>query len=64
MLKNMSELAKDAISKNAIVFKVFLEKTLKLLPYHLILGFKKTFLLILLLNYCFAKKHNWKKDIM
>ena len=34
MLKDMSELAKDAISKNSIIPKVFLEKIFKLFLCH------------------------------
>lgn len=47
----MSELAIDAISKNPIVFKVFLEKVLELHPRHLILGLEAMFMLVLLLDY-------------
>ena len=64
ILKNTFELAKNTISKSLIVFKVFLEKYLKLFSCYSIFGFKVTFLLMLLLNYCFVKTQGSKKDFI
>ena len=55
MLKDLSELAKNTINKNLIVFKVFLKKTHKFLPRYWIFSLKTMFSLIPLLNYCFKK---------
>ena len=60
----MSELVKNAISKNLVIFKVFLEKMLELFLRYWIFGFKAKFLLILLLNYYFAEKQYSKKDMI
>ena len=60
----MFKLAKDAISKNSIVFKVFFKKFIKLFVCHWIFGFEVAFLLILLLNYCFREKRSSKKDLI
>ena len=60
----MSKLIKDSISKSLIVFKVFLEKILEFFLRYQIFGFKATFLLMLLLYYCFPKKKNKKKDLI
>ena len=62
MLRDMFELAKDAISKNSIISKVFLEKIFKFLLRHWILSFEATFLLVPLLDHCLAEKKNSKKD--
>ena len=64
MLRNKSKLAKDAVSKSTIIFKVFLRKFLEFFLYHQIFGLKTMFLLILLLNYCFIEKQNGKKDLI
>ena len=64
MLRNIFELAKDVVSKNSIVFKVFLEEIFKLLLSHQILGFKTMFLLMSLLNHCFIEKQGGKKDLI
>lgn len=60
----MSKLAKDAISKNPIVFKVFLEKIFKLSLYHRISRIETTFMLMSLLNYCFAEKQSSEKNLI
>ena len=60
----MFKFAKNALSKNPIIFKVFLEKILKFFLYYWIFALKVTFLLVLLLNYCFAKKKGDKKDLI
>lgn len=54
----MFELAKDVVSKNLIVFKVFLEKIFELSSYYeVVLSFEAIFiLLMLLLNNYFTKK--------
>ena len=64
MLKYMFKLAKNAISKNPIVFKVFLKKILEFLLRHQIFGLKITLLLILLLNHCFIEKQSGKKNLI
>ena len=58
----MFKLTKDAISKNSIIFKVFLKKFFEFLLCHQIFGLKATFLLVLLLNYYLAEKQNNKKN--
>ena len=62
MLKDTSELAEDTISKNPIISKVFLKKILKFLPRYQIFGLRAMFLLVLLLDYCSAKKRGGKPD--
>ena len=64
MLKDAFELAKNVVSKNSIIFKIFLKKIFKFFPYHWIFGFRIVFLLILLLNYWFIKKQSGKKDLI
>ena len=58
----MFKLAKNAVSKSPIVFKVFLEKILEFFLCHQIFDVKTTLLLMLLLNYCSVKKQSNKKD--
>ena len=58
----MYKLAKNAINKNQIIYKVFLKKILKLFLCHSILSFKTMFLIITLLNHCIAKKQDNQKD--
>ena len=60
----MFKLAKNAISISTIIFKVFLKKNFELFSHHCIFGFRIMLLLILLLNYCFAKKQGGKKDLI
>ena len=62
MLRYMSELAKDIISKSLIISKVCLEKILEFPLSYQILGLKATFLLMPSLNYCFAEKRGGKRD--
>ena len=50
MLKDMFELAKNAISNSLIIFKVFIEIILKLFSRHQIFGLKAMLLLMPLLN--------------
>ena len=64
MQKNVFELAKNAISKSLIIFKIFLKKIFEFLLYHQIFNFKAMLLLMLLLNYCFTKKQNSKKNLI
>lgn len=64
MLKNISKLAKDIISKNLINSKVFLEIILEFPLYNQIVGLKAMFLLMLLLNHYFIKKQGSKKDLI
>ena len=62
MLKDIFELAKNAISKSLIIFKVFLEKLLEIFLCHRIVGFDATFLLMPLLNHCLVEKQDGKKN--
>ena len=62
MLKNMSKLIKNIVSKNLIISKVFFKKILEFLLRHRILGFEAIILLILLLDYCPTEKQDSKKD--
>ena len=64
MLRNISELAKDAISKNPIISKVFSKKVFKLFLRHQILSLGATILLISLFDYCFIEKKDGKKDLI
>ena len=64
ILKNISELAKDVISKNLIVSEVFLKKVLEFLLRHQISNLQAMFLLMPLLNYCFIEKQSGKKDLI
>ena len=52
----MFKLAKNAISKNSIVFKIFSKKTLEFLLRNQIFGLEIMLLLTLLPNYYFIKK--------
>ena len=58
----MLELAKNIVNKSLIISKIFLKEVFELLLRYLVLGLGATFLLILLLNYCFTKKQDSKKD--
>ena len=62
MLGNTSELAKDTVSKNPIISKVYFEKILEFLLRHRILGLGAMFLLMPLLDHRFAEKQSSKKD--
>ena len=64
MLENTFKLAEDAISKNQIIFKVFLEKILEFRLRYWIFSYKATFLLMPLLNYCPMKKRGGKRDLI
>ena len=63
ILKNTLELAKNAISKSLIIFKVFLKKVLEFLLYHWIVSLE-AILLMPLLNHCSAKKRSSKWDLI
>ena len=60
----MFKLANIAVSKNLIIFKIFLEKILKFLLCHQNFSLRVTFLLMLLLNHCFIEKQDSKKDFI
>ena len=60
----MFELAKNAVNKNSIVSKIFLEKTLKFFLRYWFLSLKTTVLLMALLNHCFIKKQSGQKDLI
>lgn len=60
----MSELAINAVCKNLIVSKIFLQKILKLGLYYQVLDFRAIFILILLLNYYYTEKLDSKKDLV
>ena len=62
MLKDMSELAKDAVSKNPIIFRIFLEKIFEFLLRHRIFGLRTTLLLVPLLDHYPAEKRGGKRD--
>ena len=62
MLKNILKLAKDAVSKSLIIFKVCLEKILKFFLRHQILDLRAILLLVSLLYFWPAKKQSDKKD--
>ena len=62
MLRDMSKLAKDAVSKNPIISKVRLEKIFEFLLRHWILGLEAMFLLVLLLDHRSAEKRGGKRD--
>ena len=64
MLKNTFELAKNTISKNLIIFNIFLKKILEFFLCHQIFGYKSMLILMPLLNYYFAKKQSGKKDLI
>ena len=61
-MRDTSELLEDAVSKNPIISKVFLEKIFEFLLYHYIFGLKATLLLMPLLNHCSIEKRDGKKD--
>ena len=62
MLRDTSELAEDAVSKSPIISKVCLEKTLKFLPRHRILGLGAMLFLLLSLDHRPAEKQGGKRD--
>ena len=64
MLRDISKLAKDAVSKNPIISKVCLEKILEFPPCYRILGLKAILLLVLLLDYYSAEKQGGKKNLI
>ena len=64
MLKNMLELAKDAVNKSSIIFKALLEKILEFFLSHLMLDLRITLLLVLLLDHHFTEKQSDKKDLI
>ena len=64
MLKKRLKLAKNVISKNSIISKIFLKEIFKFLPHYCILSLKAIFLLMLLLNYCFVEKQGSKRNLI
>ena len=60
----MFELAKNIVSKRLIVSKIFLKKVFELFFCYPIFGFRATFLLMPLLNYCFVEKQGKKRDLI
>ena len=60
----MFKLAKDAITKSSIIFKILLKKVFKFFLCYQIFGFKVMYILMSLLNYCFAKNQDSKKDLI
>ena len=57
-------MAKDTVSKNLIISKVFSKKILKLLLRHWIFSLEVTFLLMLLLNHYSKEKQGSKRDLI
>lgn len=64
ILKNLFKLAVNAISKDLVLFRVFLEKILKLILYYWVFGFRATIMLMLLLYHYFAEKQSGIKDLV
>ena len=64
MLRNTLELAKDIISKNSIIFKIFSEQVFELFLYYQILSIRTTFLLMPLLDHFSIKKQDGKKNLI
>ena len=62
MLRNVFELAKDAVSKSSIISKVCIEKIFEFLLRHWVFGLEAMFLLVLLLDYRLGEKQDSKKD--
>ena len=62
MLRDTSELTKDAVSKNPIISKVLSKEVLEFLPRHWILGLGATLLLMPSLNHRPAEKRGGKRD--
>lgn len=60
----MFKLAKDIVSKNSIVSKVFLEKILKLSLCYQVFCFERTFMLMPALNQHFMEKQDSKKNLV
>lgn len=56
--------ATDIISKNLIISKILLKKIFEFSLYYHVFSFIATFILVLLLNYCFIKEQDGKKDII
>lgn len=54
----------NIVNKNLIIFKIFFNKVLKLSLHYEVFEFGAMFMLILLLNYCFTKKQDNKKDLV
>lgn len=63
-MTDIFELAKNAISKNLIIFKVFSEKIFELSPDHWFLDFKTIIILGLLLNQRSKEKLGGKIDLV
>ena len=57
-------MAVDVIGKSLVVSKILLKKILELNPHHRVLDFGVTFMLVLLLDYCFTEKQSGKKDLI
>lgn len=64
ILKNTSKLITNTVSKSSIIAKFFLKKTLKFNPRHWFFSLKTIFVLMPLLNNCFAGKKNDRKDLL
>lgn len=64
ILKNIFELAANAVNKNLVIFKVFLKENFKLDLCYWVFGFDITFILMPLLNYCSAKLKDNKKNLV
>ena len=63
MLRNTSEMAKDAINKSLIIPKIFLKKIFEFLLRHQIFVLRTMLLLMPLLDHCYIKKQSGKKDL-
>lgn len=63
-MRNIFELAVDAVGKDPFVSKFFLEKILKLSLGHWVFNFEAMFILVLLLNYYTIEKWSNKKDLV
>ena len=64
MLRDMLELAKNAISKSPIICKVLSKKILEFLLHHQIPGLGATLLLMPLLDHRPAEKRGGKRDLI
>lgn len=60
----MFELTKNAISKNLIIFKVFLKEIFVFIPHYQFFQFQAMFILMSLLNYYLLKKKSGKKNLV
>lgn len=62
MLRDTSELTKNAVTKDLIISKVILKEILKFLLRHWFFGLGATLLFMPLLDYCLTKKQSNKNN--